>query len=115
MDKLQQGYENLKRAKDELKKHRKMILDSCLQDREYQEKHLNMIDIRKALKTRRNAIVDPSQIERLDYLQEQVRLEKSSLSEWMAEYVRDTKMTSVSIQDSLFDIVPSYQLKPKHG
>lgn len=115
MDKLQQGYTNLKRAKDELKKHRKMILDSCLQDREYQEKHLNMLDIRKGLKTRRNAIVDQSEIERLDYLQEQVRLEKSSLSEWMAEYVKETQMTSVSIQDSLFDIVPSYQLRPKHG
>ncbi len=115
MDKLQQGYTNLKRAKDELKKHRKMILDSCLQDREYQEKHLNMLDIRKGLKTRRNAIVDQSEIERLDYLQEQVRLEKSSLSEWMAEYVKETQMTSVSIQDSLFDIVPNYQLRPKHG
>lgn len=115
MDKLQQGYENLKRAKDALKKHRRMIIDTCLQDKEYQEKHLNMIDLRKGLKTRRNALIDQSEIEKLDNLQEQVRLEKSSLSEWMAEYVKETSMTSVSIQDSLFDIIPSYQLKPKHG
>lgn len=115
MDKLQQGYENLKRAKDDLKKYRRMILDTCLADREYQEKHLTMTDLRRALKSRRNALIDEPQIERGIYLAEQVRLEKSSLNDWMAEYVRETNKTSVSIQDSLFDIVPSYQLKQKHG
>lgn len=115
MNKLQQGYENLKRAKDELKKYRKMLFDTCLLDREYQAKHLSMIDMRKALKTRRNALINQSQIEKELYLAEQVRLEKSNLNEWVAEYVQTTKMTSVSIQDSLFDIVTSYQFKQKHG
>lgn len=115
MDKLQQGYENLKRAKDALKKHRRMIIDTCMLDKEYREKFESMTELRKAMKTRRNALIDQSEIEKLDNLQEQVRLEKSSLSEWMAEYVKETSMTSVSIQDSLFDIIPSYQLKPKHG
>lgn len=113
MDKLQQGYINLKRAKDELKKHRKMILDACMQDREYREKFENVLELRKALKIRRDSIIDPAEIEKLENLMEQVRLEKSSLNEWIVEYVRDTKMTSVNIQDSLFEIVPSYQLISK--
>ena len=115
MDKLQQGYINLKRAKDELKKYRKIILDTCLQDREYQTKYLEMGEMRKVLRKRRDELVDVAMLEKLERLSEQVRLEKQSLSDWVAEYYSETKMTSVSIQDSLFDIVPSYQLKPKNG
>ena len=114
-NKLAQGFQNVKRAKEELKKHRTMILDACLQDKDYQTGYLQIQDTRKVLKARKMEILDPSMIEKEKSLSEQLRLEKLSLSEWMREYVVETKMTTVSIQDSLFDIVPSYQLKPKHG
>lgn len=113
MDKLQQGYENLKRAKDALKQYKKMLLDMCLQDKEYQKKYIDLVDLKKSIRIRRDTILSKSDIDKLNNLIEQVKLEKASLNDWITEYVKDSIKDGSVIQDSLFDIVPVYKLIPK--
>ncbi len=112
-NKLAQGLENIKSLKTELKEVRKQIHDACMQDKLYYERFLEIKDLRMLQSKNRDILVDSALIDKVGVLAERLKLEKLNLSDWMNEYVAETKLNTVSIQESLFEIVPSYSLKPR--
>lgn len=112
-NKLAQGFENVRKLKLELKEVRKQIQDSCMQDQIYYDRYLQIKDLNQLQKVRRGELIDQGTLDKADVLSERLRLEKSNLSEWVRDYMTETNLNTVSIQDSLFEIIPSYSLKPK--
>lgn len=114
-DRVSQGYANVQRVKAELKRWRTIAKDTCIADRQYFERRENIKTQQIANKQRAHEIVGQEVKEKIKTLSHELKAEKEYLSDWLKEYAEATQMKTVSIQDSLFEIVPEYKLVTRNA
>lgn len=114
-EKLKQAYQALEIMKQNLKERKAELKNILEMDAKWAGLQQQIEDLKKEQQKIKEDIAPVELQTKIKALAEEVKLEKSNLSGHAKEYVEVTGLKTISIQETLFDLTPVYELKKTNG